>query len=131
MTNTAKELILKDVIKTAFNFDDKSFVDKPNNITWEDYYDELLDGEMEDSLYDAMNDFRNSGTETNIPVGSYSRHYECVQVARVIDDAAVSWTYWFGGGKYSEPEAIDWIDEAYLVKHEEQTITMTVFSKIE
>lgn len=92
--------------------------------------DDLLDqAEEEETLYDARSEVRASGIETKLECPS-SRHYESKAVARQMPDGSwVGWTYWYGGGKHAEPEAIDWISEAYDVEcHEEQKmVTVQTF----
>lgn len=94
--------------------------------------DEIFDQENEDwDLQDAINEVRCSGMETKIPAPS-SRHYESQSVAvQTPDGSWVGWTYWYGGGKHGEPEAIDWMDEAYDLDcvEEEKMVTVRTFSK--
>lgn len=64
--------------------------------------------------------------ETNIDA-PYSRHYESRSVARKLSDGNwVGWTYWYGGGKYGDPESIDWIEDAYDLNCVEETKTVVV-----
>ncbi|MEX3764489.1 hypothetical protein [Paraburkholderia phenoliruptrix] len=99
----------------------------PANVTAENV-DELYDAIEEP--WDARNEVRCSGEETGLPT-PLSRHYEADAVARqYIDGSWVGWTYWYGGGKHGEPEAIDWIEDAYDVKVTgEQTIVKRLFAK--
>jgi hypothetical protein len=88
---------------------------------------------MGDGAYDAQNEFRGGQVETNIPC-DYSRHYESKSVAsKLWDGTWVGWTFWYGGGKHSEPEAIDWMDEAYFLDcvEEEKLVVVRTFSKAE
>jgi hypothetical protein len=109
------------------------WTEKPLGDVTADNIDELYDeaDESDDGyLQDARNEIRCSGTETNIPAPS-SRHYEADSVAAQLPDGSwVGWTYWHGGGKHGEPEAIDWMNEAYnLVVTGEQTIIKRIFAK--
>jgi hypothetical protein len=92
--------------------------------------DELFEEANEDyKLQDDISEFRYSGENTSIKA-PYSRHYECDSVGRKLDDGVwVGWNYWHGGGKYGEPEAIDWMDEAYEldVAEEEKTVVVRTF----
>jgi hypothetical protein len=91
-------------------------------------YDELRDSDIQDLTYY----FREGEVETNIAC-EYSRHYESKSVAaKMFDGSWVGWTYWYGGGKHSEPEEIDWMSDAYhLVCHEEEKlVVIQTFSKI-
>lgn len=95
--------------------------------------DELYEALVEDnSHWDAMNEVRCGGTETGLDC-QYSRHYESDAVAMKMPDGSwVGWTYWYGGGKHSEPEAIDWMSEAYDVvcSEEEKVVVVQTFAKV-
>ncbi len=99
-----------------------------------DNVDELYDKLVEqDGHWDAMNEVRGIGTETNLNC-DFSRHYESKAVAlKMPDNSWVGWTYWYGGGKHSEPEAIDWMEDAYDVKctEEQKMVTVQTFTKNE
>ena len=105
---------LKDVVITAENVE------------------EIYDQENEEyELQDATSEMRCSGIETGLPA-PYSRHYESDAVAtQYIDGSWVGWTYWYGGGKHGEPEAIDWIEGAYEVNctEVEKMVVVRTFTK--
>ena len=87
--------------------------------------------ENEDLIYDTYYEFREGKVETGIPC-EYSRHYNCYSVAaKMPDESWVGWTYWYGGGKHGEPEAIDWMSEAYNLtcKEEEKLVVVQTFTK--
>lgn len=91
-------------------------------------YDKLVES---DDHWDARSEIRCGDIETNIPAPS-SRHYESKSVAsKMPDNTWVGWTYWYGGGKHAEPEAIDWIDKAYDLdcKERETLVVVREFSK--
>lgn len=99
-----------------------------------DNVDELFDEANENwELQDDISEFRCSGAETPEIPAPYSRHYESDSVARQLDDGSwVGWTYWYGGGKHGEPDAIEWMDDAYDVEiFETKTIVVNVFKKVE
>jgi hypothetical protein len=83
-------------------------------------------------LQDDINGFRYSGTRTPEIPAPISRHYEADSVARQLDDGSwVGWAYWHGGGKYGEPEAIDWMGGAYELEiAETKTGVVYVFKKV-
>ncbi len=88
--------------------------------------DELYDALVESGEHwDGTNEVRSAGIETGLNCAS-SRHYESHAVAMKMPDGSwVGWTYWHGGGKHGEPEAIDWMDEAYDVDcHEEEKMVI-------
>ena len=88
--------------------------------------DALYEANNQDGgLQDATSEVRCSGEETNIKA-PYSRNYECNSVAAKMPDGTwVGWPYWYGGGKHSEPEAIDWMDDAYDLTCTEEQVTVT------
>jgi hypothetical protein len=82
--------------------------------------------------WDAENEIREGNAETNLKC-DFSRHYESKGVASKLPDGTwVGWTYWYGGGKHGEPEAIDWMEDAYDVKcvEEQKMVTVQTFSKV-
>jgi hypothetical protein len=92
--------------------------------------DELY--EAIDEPQDARNEVREGEAETYLPA-PYSRHYESKSVAALAPDGSwVGWTYWYGGGKHGEPEAIDWMGDAYdvTVTEEEKLVTVRTFRTI-
>jgi hypothetical protein len=100
----------------------------PENVTAENV-DEMYDAIEEP--WDAQSEVRGGEVETKLRCES-SRHYESKAVAAQAPDGSwVGWTYWYGGGKHGEPEAIDWIDEAYeLTCHEEEKmVVVRTFAK--
>lgn len=91
-------------------------------------YQSLVD---EDGHWDARNEIRSGDEETGIPC-NFSRHYESNSVAAKMPDGSwVGWTYWHGGGKYGEPEAIEWMEDAYglACSEEEKTVIVRTFTK--
>lgn len=89
---------------------------------WDENYDEVQDCKYE---------FREGQVETDVPCES-SRHYESSSVAAQCPDGTwVGWTYWYGGGKHGEPEAIDWIEHAYNLEciEEEKLVVVRTFTK--
>jgi hypothetical protein len=109
------------------------------NADLNDFYRPEITAENVDDLYDelednrgALNEIRCDGIETGIP-GQYSRHYESDEVAMQCQDGSwVGWTYWYGGGKHGEPEAMDWVEHAYDVecKEEEKLVVVQTFTKV-
>ena len=91
----------------------------------EEYVGSFADTE----IIDAVSEFRCGGQETNLTCKEYSRHYESEQVAAKLNDGSyVSWVYWTGGGKYGEPEAMDWMGDAFFVDCEEKQQMVTTYN---
>jgi hypothetical protein len=94
----------------------------------DDLYSDLCDN---GDQWDYQNDVRDGEVETGLPC-DYSRHYEAKAVAaKMLDGSWIGWTYWYGGGKHAEPEAIDWMNEAYALTltEEEKVVTVQTFAK--
>lgn len=113
-----------------------SDVAPPENVNAENI-DELFDTAQEDdNTSDGMQEARNEVREGQIETGleaEWSRHYESKSVAAQMPDGTwVGWTYWYGGGKHGEPEAIDWMEDAYDLEcaEEEKTLVVRTFKKI-
>ena len=91
---------------------------------------------MEDFCEDVKRDIRRGVLETNIAC-DYSRNYETKSVAMHIDNfngftGYIGWTYWYGGGKHSNPDEIDWIEDAYfldLIEEKEVITVVRIFKK--
>lgn len=93
-------------------------------------YDEL---NADWALQDATSEIRCGQVETDLP-SECSRHYESKSVAALMPDGSwVGWTYWYGGGKHGEPEAIDWMEDAYDLdcKEEEKLLVVRTFTRKE
>jgi len=88
---------------------------------------------LPDGLCDGIEEFRCSGVEAPELKCPYSRHYESQQVVKQLDSGKwVSWTYWYGGGKWGWPESMDWMSDAYFVdcEKEEKVTTVRKFTKV-
>ncbi|MBH2948314.1 hypothetical protein I5Q45_04270 [Serratia marcescens] len=86
----------------------------------------------EDRHYDAEYQTREGQVETGLDC-PLSRHYEAKAVAAKAPNGLwIGWTYWFGGGKHSEPEAIPWMQHAYFLEcaEEEKVVTVRTFTKV-
>jgi hypothetical protein len=87
--------------------------------------------ELEDGGYEAMYEIRGGQFETTVAC-EWSRHYESRSVGAALPDGSlVGWTYWYGGGKHGEPEAIDWMEDAYgLVVEKEEMVVVKTYKKV-
>ena len=86
-----------------------------------------------DIHWDYESEFREGQCETDVNA-PWSRHYESRSVAHQCSDGQwVGWTYWYGGGKHGEPEAVEWMDDAYLLGcvETEKTVTVREFTVID
>lgn len=130
---TPEQKIKREILTVAIEQDDE-LEQYRDCLTVEKIDDAYMDAwDDSDAMQDATEEFRMSGEETDIPAG-HSRHYESVSHARKLSDGSwVGWTYWYGGGKHGEPEAIDWMSEAYelAVTEEEKLVVVRTFAKVE
>jgi hypothetical protein len=86
-----------------------------------------------DAHWDYESEVREGEVKTNIPAPS-SRHYEADSVAmQTAEGEWIGWTYFFGGGKYGEPGAIDWMSDAYHLNctEEEKVVVVRIFEVAE
>lgn len=129
---TPEQKIKRDIINSVVgNYRDEHEFPELEELTDENIvenYDLLGDWTQDEEC-----DYREGDILTDIQCQD-SRHYESQSVAKKLSDGSwIGWTYWYGGGKYGEPEAIEWIDEAYEleVTEEEKTVTVRTFKKKE
>lgn len=95
--------------------------------TWE----QAQEGEGQDVVGEIEREFREGEFSTGIK-SQFSRHYEAKEVgAKLSDGSVVGWTFWFGGGKHGEPEAIGWMEDAYDLDcvEEEKVVLCRTFKK--
>lgn len=127
MKYTAEQLVKLYIINTSLEMDDlePDWGMPPDEV--EEYYDEM----GSDSFYEAKYECREGECSTDVPC-DYSRYYESRSVAACINGQWVGWTYWYGGGKHGEPEAIDWVEDAYLLdcREEEKLVVVREFKKV-
>jgi hypothetical protein len=108
--------------------------DEPAPVVTAENIDQMYDEAEENddgNLQDARSEIRCSGVETGLGC-EWSRHYESKAVAAQAPDGSwVGWTYWYGGGKHGEPDAIDWVQDAYDVAcaEEQKMVTVRTFTK--
>lgn len=94
----------------------------------DELYDER-DSDGSGELHDARNEIRYSGEDTGLPVQGVdhmlARHYDSKSVAAMMPDGTwVGWIFWYGGGKFGDPDSINWIDGAYDVSCTEKPVTV-------
>lgn len=125
---TAENKLRQEIINLHYKWEQLQPINLTSNEEVASLYDDLYEN---DHLWDAISETRCGEYETHIDC-DYSRHYESKSVAmQCVDGSWIGWTYWYGGGKHGEPEAIDWIEYAYDldVKEEEKKIIVREFTK--
>lgn len=125
MNNIAVNLLKAEILLDAERWD---YVAPENCKNLQDRWDAFM---ADDIHWEVISEFRRSGEPTGLNP-DWSRHYESTAVARKCGDTWVGWTYWYGGGKFGEPDAVPWIEDTYLldcVEHEE-LVTVRTFSLI-
>lgn len=130
---TAEQKIKLEILKEALEHNPELNWEKgeitEDNIN--DAYDEILVDN--DAHWDFESEFRACGIETELDA-PYSRHYECViRAKKMSDETWVAWPYWYGGGKYSNPEEIEWMEDAFEVNctEKETVVLVRTFSRVE
>jgi hypothetical protein len=126
---TPEQKIKAHILQAAILAGDVDAIKSP--ITAENIDERFAAANDDYQLQDYMSEFREGDFETDI-AAPYSRHYEAKSVARKMGDGSwIGWTYWYGGGKYGEPGAIDWMEEAYELEctEEEKMITVRTFTQ--
>jgi hypothetical protein len=124
---TPENMIKKEILIQAIACENFKCAEEINKDNIEDLYLEFTKSDLH---WDYVSEFRSGFVETEMH-SPYSRNYESKAVARQMSDGSwVGWTYWYGGGKHSEPEAINWMSDAYFLdcKEEEKTIIVQTFS---
>lgn len=115
MNLTAEQAIKRHILKEAIAYnDDLNWDGELTAENIDDAYESVL--VANDAHWDYKSEFRESGESTGLPEREYSRHYENMEVGRKLSDGNwVGWTYWYGGGKWGEPNAIPWMEHAYFL----------------
>lgn len=93
--------------------------------------DEWSETTIADYVNQTKEELRSGTVETNVPP-EYARHrghFESRSVAMFVEyehfAGYIGWTYWYGGGKHTYPEYIDWVKDAYFLDCvEEQVVTI-------
>ena len=127
---TPAQKIMREILLDAAANDD---YDPPQELTATNIDSAYFAFQEDDVHWDYESEFRGSGIETDIEC-DWSRHYESKSLAKKLRDGSwVGWTYWYGGGKYGEPESVDWIEYAYDLECVEtrEVVTVRKFSKLE
>lgn len=125
-TLTPEQCIQKRIVEIYKEQADDNNLPEITDESWQEIWDDLSD---DSELGDATEELRSSGIETGIE-SEWSRHYESKSVAAMMTDGTwIGWTYWFGGGKHGEPEAIDWMDSAYFLDCREELRPVKIFTK--
>ena len=79
----------------------------------DEMYDDFVDTGMH---WGYESEFREGEVETGLACDG-NRHYEAKAVAaKMVDGSWVGWTYWYGGGKHSDPGSIRWMEDAYALE---------------
>lgn len=124
----ASEKLKELILFKAYELGDLEVLPKQSSDV-SDQYEQLIDC---DGHWDAESEVRSGEFDTEIEC-EWSRHFESKSVAaKCFDGSWVGWTYWYGGGKHSEPESIDWICGAYAIDcvEKEEVVTTRKFSKV-
>lgn len=137
---TAEQKLKNHVLLRALSWEEgildrlKEWSAKPTPEGLETAYDRVVEV-FPDTMQDARSECRGGTEETGLPAGAdfrMLRNYEATSVAACMADGSwVGWLYWHGGGKHGEPDAIDWMEDAYHldVTEEERVVVVRNFFK--
>ena len=117
-----RKIILSVISGYDLDYEPITSLDTDENI---DLAYEDIDKNFPSEIQEYQDEFRSGSVETNIDP-EYSRHYESRSVAVEIDNEWIGWTYWYGGGKWGQPETIDWISDSYFLTCREEQVMTTV-----
>ena len=126
-TNKIKRRILQEAIAQG-DFECEGSIDNDGDVA-----DAYSDFDGSDACQDYESEFRCGEVETKLKC-DFSSHYESKSVAAKMDDGSwVGWTYWYGGGKYGEPNAIEWIKDVYNLEcvETQEMVTVRKFNVLE
>ena len=104
------------------NFDEKQC---------EDTYISIRTSPLSGYLNDLESEFREGKVKTGlIPECGGNAESEAVAIpVSGIPDMYIGWTYFFGGGKHSDPESIEWMENCYLVRAKDRVQTIRLFER--
>lgn len=125
---TPEQKLKKEIVLLALKNNNINFVGNVNDTNVEELYQQLVDSDLH---WDYKNEIRQGQVDTDLSC-EFSRHYESKSVAMQVEDGSwIGWTYWYGGGKFGEPEAIDFMADAYELdcKEEEKVVVVRTFEK--
>ena len=124
---TAEQVVKLEIIKRAAKKNGiLVFKDEYTPETIDELYDDALTGEYSDEVNEEYYNIRHDGEEINLPATCTSRHYEVDTHVLNIDDKWITFDYYYGGGKHSEHDSIDWLDTCRFVDCEEKVVTKTI-----
>ncbi len=96
-----------------------------------DIYSSIVDSLLSDYLSQIKSELREGKVETEL-IPEAGGNFESEAVAIPITgtpDLYVGWTYFFGGGKHSNPESVEWMENCYLVKAKDEVRTVRIFER--
>lgn len=125
---TPEQKLKKEIVLLAAKDKNIQIVGELQSEEVERLYQQLVDLDLH---WDYKNEIRQGQVETDLDC-EYSRHYESKSVAMQVQDGSwIGWTYWYGGGKFGEPESIDFMADAYELdcNDEERVVVVRTFKK--
>ena len=120
-------MVKLEIIKRAATKNDiLIFKDEYSSEMIDEMYGDALNGEYSDEVNEESYNIRHDGEEINLPATCTSRHYEVDTHVLNIDGKWIAFDYYYGGGKHSDPDSIDWLDTCRFVCCEEKVVTQTI-----
>lgn len=113
------------LLKAAYLYDTEKPVVTDDNV--DALYAELVEQRLH---FEPRDEVRQSGINSGLDrtvdfrVSRYFEHREVA--AKMPDGSWVGWTFLHGGGKHSEPAAVEWMADAYALDHRQETKTVII-----
>jgi hypothetical protein len=97
----------------------------------EELYRSILASVLSDYLIDVQEEIRQGKVRTGLiaECGGYAESEAVAIPVTGIPSLYIGWTYFFGGGKHSEPRVIEWMENCYLVKAKDRVQTVRFFER--
>ncbi len=124
--------IKKDICLRYLEGMDYKYIIPENEVDVDDLIVALEDDDsLRFSFSEQSQEWRDSYYEETDITADWSRNYESKFVAKeLLNGKWVGYTYWYGGGKHGEPQAIPWMAEACFLGYEEKIITKKYFHQL-
>lgn len=109
-------------LTNPLNFDEKQC---------EDTYRSIRTSPLSGYLDELESELREGKVKTGlVPECGGNAESEAVAIpVSGISNLYIGWTYFFGGGKHSNPESIEWMENCYLVKAKDRVQTVRFFER--
>jgi hypothetical protein len=127
----SKESAIREILLYVISLELESYPDFLKDLEEDQTLETMENWELEEYITEyeglgALEEFRDSGEDTNLPPSCYSRNYEVDFHAKTLPSGVtVGWDYLSGGGKHGDPSgAIDWLNTVKELTFTSKEITV-------